>query len=658
MRIGPTGSAEAMSGTQRLDLPDREVVELRIREFAARLDPKLKIDDLELSHLADIVTSHALLLNDLYSLSRLDVIMGQDPDTALHTVADLSQREEDTPTGRIRRIRSVPDDVRVVADKCLYDVGLIGRRHFHGLDLQMLGVRCYTLASQILERLACDRRLREYFKQNRLGPLPVEEEVIFLRQCAERFNFYAEVLRNLHIFDPLASLGESANAASPCVAPTSPPLEILIPQHDEAGVRLEEAPAAGEEVPSDRAMDGERPRASEAHDGARLDPGWQEKKVPGSEKLPRRDLLSLYERLVLFANLDINGLRDELNRVVVDQEEAVAALCDELSLYATGTQSLNRPTSFFLVGPTGVGKNYIVECFARALESRWGAEVPLLLLEGPQYTYPSDINELKGATRGFIRSDEEGILTEFYTRASASPLSIILVDEVEKAHPQLRKFFLSLMDRGTTMDNRGDTLHFVNSLFFYTSNIGYSRVQSSAAPIGFGDRAAQEEFKLREVVQDLKKAMTPEFVNRVNVIRFRPLGISSVERIFDLEFEKVAGRYRLVQGISLNLTAAARAELIRQGYSPEYGARPLARIINQICNVEVSKRLKRDERRDERETGGLLAYLREAREGSRALDPATAGRVLDQARAQVDYSILEIDWDGAAFTYTPLGRPS
>jgi ATP-dependent Clp protease ATP-binding subunit ClpA len=373
--------------------------------------------------------------------------------------------------------------------------------------------------------------------------------------------------------------------------------------------------------------------------------------VPGSEKLPRRDLLSLYERLVLFANLDVPALRDELNRVVVDQEEAVDALCDELSLYATGTQSLSRPASFFLVGPTGVGKNHLVECFAAALERRWSIEIPVLLLEGPQYTYPSDINELKGAARGFIRSDEEGILTEFYGRASGAPLSIILVDEVEKAHPQFRKFFLGLMDRATTMDNRGDTLHFVNTIIFYTSNVGYSRLQSSTAPIGFADAAAREEFRYREVAQDLKRALTPEFVNRVSVIRFRPLTPASIERIFDLELEKVASRYREVQGIALEVAPRAREEIIRRGHSPEFGARPLARLINQVCNVEVSKRLKRDERRDERGTRDLLSYLREVREGSRPLDPSAVGRVLDEARAHVDYRTLVIDFDGADFTY-------
>lgn len=636
-----------MSETPRLDLPDRQGVMVRIREAAGKLKPKTRIDQIELDHLVDVVTNHTLLLNDLYAQHRLDQIMGSDPVGMIQGFTDPERQDQDLATDTLAHMRRIPDDVRVIGDKCLYDVGLFGRQEYQGLDLKALGIRCYCLSSEILEHLAEDRRLREYFIRNRLGPMPIEEEVIFLRQCGDRFLTYADLLRSLHLFDPgEALLGGSTVAPHP---PTAVPPPGVFPESLDAaspsGSHLETRPPAAErkrkskEGASRRATD-RRLRASRPS-------------LPGIEKLPRKDLISLYERLVLFANLDVPGLQENLNRVVVDQQDAVTALCDELSLYATGTQTLSRPASFFLVGPTGVGKNYLVESFVKVLESRWELEVPLLLIEGPQYTYPSDINELKGATRGFIRSDEEGILTEFYKRASEAPLSVVLVDEVEKAHSQLRKFFLGLMDRGSTMDNRGATLHFVNTIFFYTSNIGYSRLQANTAPIGFADSAAREEFKYREVLGDLKKTLSPEFVNRTSIIRFRPLTIGSVQRIFDLEFSKVVSRYRDVQGITLIVTPRAREELIRAGYDPEFGARPLARMINQVCNVEVSKRLKRDEVRSPRETQDLLGYLREVRDGKRALDPAAVNQILEQTRAMVPYDTLEIDWRDGEFVYEP-----
>jgi ATP-dependent Clp protease ATP-binding subunit ClpA len=375
------------------------------------------------------------------------------------------------------------------------------------------------------------------------------------------------------------------------------------------------------------------------------------------DRLPRKDLLSLYERMLLFSSLDIEDLRRELKLAVVDQQDAVDSLCDELSLYATGTQSLSRPASYFFVGPTGVGKNHLVESLVRSLEKRWDFTIPMLQLEGPQYTYPSDINELKGAARGFIRSDEEGILTEFYNRSSQSPFSVILVDEVEKSHPQLRKFFLSLMDRGTTMDNRGQVLNFVNTMIVYTSNVGYSRLQTSASPIGFHDEGVQQTIRDNEVMRDLKKILSPEFVNRLTVIKFTPLTRASIERIFDLEFEKIASRYQTMHGIELTATPAARDELICRGYNPEFGARPMARLLNVVCNIEVSKKLKRDDARSSRADRSLREYIREVKEGKRAYDAVSVQRrVMGTARLQVPYAGIAVDFDGKEFIYLPQGR--
>ncbi len=190
---------------------------------------------------------------------------------------------------------------------------------------------------------------------------------------------------------------------------------------------------------------------------------------------------------------------------------------------ASGTRDLRKPPGYFLVGPTGVGKNHLVESLGRVLESASGSvEIPTLTIEGPNYTYPSDINELRGATRGFIRSDEEGLLAAFQERASKAPVSIILVDEVEKAHPQLRTFFLSILDRGTTTDNKGRVLNLANAIVFFTSNLGYSDLQQRAAPIGYGDDATRWAGADADVRSDLRRALSPEFMNRVRHDPLRP----------------------------------------------------------------------------------------------------------------------------------------
>jgi ATP-dependent Clp protease ATP-binding subunit ClpA len=301
--------------------------------------------------------------------------------------------------------------------------------------------------------------------------------------------------------------------------------------------------------------------------------------------------------MVLFASLDIDRLRGALNAIIIDQEPAVAALCDEFTLSASGTRDLRKPPGYFLVGPTGVGKNHLVESLARVLEGIWQVEVPMLTIEGPNYTYPSDINELRGATRGFIRSDEEGLLAAFQERAAKAPVSIILVDEVEKAHVQLRTFFLSILDRGTTTDNKGRVLNLANAIVFFTSNLGYSEREQRTAPIGYGDDAARHAGADADVRSDLRRALSPEFMNRVRMIHFARLTTASAERILDLEFARIARRYAEVHELNLVLDPSARRELLARGFSPAFGARRLAATLESVCNVAISQRIRRDDRR-------------------------------------------------------------
>jgi ATP-dependent Clp protease ATP-binding subunit ClpA len=370
----------------------------------------------------------------------------------------------------------------------------------------------------------------------------------------------------------------------------------------------------------------------------------------------RDQLLSSYERMILFAALDIERLRTALNEIIVDQEPAVSALCDEFMLCASGTRDLRRPPGYFLVGPTGVGKNHLVESLGRVLEAIWQVEIPMLTIEGPNYTYPSDINELRGATRGFIRSDEEGLLSAFHDRASKAPVSIILVDEIEKAHPQLRTFFLSILDRGTTTDNKGRVLNLANSIVFFTSNLGYSEREQRTAPIGYGDEAARYAGAEADVRSDLRRALSPEFMNRVRMIHFTRLTLSSSERILDLEFTRIARRYREVHDLDLVLDPTARRELLARGFSPAFGARRLAATLESACNVAISHRIRRDDRRVAKDGDALVAWLRDLRQGARPFDPNEVRReVLAQVRARLDYAGLRIAFRDGVFVYEPIG---
>ena len=594
---------------------DAESLEARLRESARQLVGASGVDGLELKHLVRVLTGCSLLLTDVYTDDRIARIMQSDRWLLTSLVGELIEEQRRAGGEVFYRIRRLPDDVRMIGDKALFDFGFLGLRRVKGYELGELGTRAYRAAGEALELLAEDRRLREFFRQNKLLMLPLEDEVGFLRQCAERFPLYADILRTMHAEAPATRVPLMAAVADAVAA---------------GALAVETPPAAHLESARD-----------DADRGALFS---------------RDELLSAYERMVLFSTLDIDRLRSALNATVVDQEPAVAALCDEFMLCASGTRDLRKPPGYFLVGPTGVGKNHLVETLARALESFWQVDIPMLTIEGPNYTYPSDINELRGATRGFIRSDEEGLLTAFQERAVKAPVSIILVDEIEKAHPQLRTFFLAILDRGTTTDNKGRVLNLANALVFFTSNLGYSELQQRSAPIGYGDDASRWAGADADVRSDLRRSLSPEFMNRVRMIHFSRLTPVSAERILDLEFERIARRYLEVHDLELVLDPSARRELLARGFSPVFGARRLAATLEGVCNVAISQRIRLDDRRETKDSQALIAWLRGLRDGSSPFDPNEVRReVLAQVRARLDYTALKIRFADGAFVYDSEG---
>lgn len=620
----------------RIERLDQDSLEWTLRAAADRVFPERLMDDLELRHLSRVVTECSLLLTDVYSESRIARIMHPDR-SFLHNLLDrLIERERDGEGEVLYRVRRLPDDVRVVGDKALFDLGLLGRRRVLGYDIEELGAQAYRVAGEVLGRLAEDRRLRTFFDENRLLTLPLDEEVVFLRQCAERFRAYADILRRTkQVFGE-----DDASRTGASIKEERDPRRTVDPVNDEErlvpDLRSPEETALVPVSPPDDYL-----RAAQG--------------LPVEDpSVGQEQVLSVYERMLLFSALDLERLREALNATVIDQEAAVEALCDEFGLFSAGTRDPRKPPAYFMVGPTGVGKNHLVETLVRMLEGIWQVEVPMLTIEGPNYTYPSDINELRGATRGFIRSDEEGLLTTFHGKSSRSPFSVILIDEVEKAHSQLTTFFLSILDRGTTTDNRGEVLNFSNCMLFFTSNLGYSDQQRRSAQIGYVDDAARSETMDGDIRRELRRALKPEFVNRVRMIHFNRLGRTSAERILDLELERIARRYRELHGLRIELDTSAREELILRGFSPTYGARHLAATLESICNVEIAKKVRRDDASSASGREALTRWLREARSGERACDPEEARRrVLELARARLGYDTLRVVFDGDRFVYVP-----
>jgi MoxR-like ATPase len=622
------------SETGRIQRLDPEALEGRLREAARRLMPDRVMDELEVRHLARVISECSLLLADVYSDRRLAHIMQPDPELITGLIDELARQHASDGCDLLQRVRRLPDDVKVVGDKALFDLGLQGKREVKGYDLAELGARAYRAAGEALESLADDRQLREFFEKNRLLMLPLEEEVVFLRQCSDQFRLYADILKNA---------GEIHRRGGPSLTSLAQSVSLMEPLAEALKTQQVDDTAVPPVVLTDTdGDDDERNAYLDALRGETAD----------DERLTREQVLSAYERMLLFSSLDLGKLRQALDATVIDQSQAVASLCDEFSLYAAGTRDPRKPPAYFLVGPTGVGKNHLVETLCRLLEGVWKIAIPVLTIEGPNYTYPSDINELRGATRGFIRSDEEGLLTTFHQESTAAPIAVILIDEVEKAHPQLLTFFLSILDRGTTTDNRGTVLNFANCMLFFTSNLGYSDAQQRSAPIGYLDEDERKGKTDRDIRRDLRRALKPEFVNRVRLVDFNRLTSTSAERILNLELERIARRYREIHDLNIVLDESARAELIRRGFSETFGARRLAATLESVCNVELAKKVRRDDQGASSDRGALVTWLRELRAGKRAFSAAEVrSRVLKKTRARLGYDTVRITFDGERFVY-------
>ncbi len=280
-------------------------------------------------------------------------------------------------------------------------------------------------------------------------------------------------------------------------------------------------------------------------------------------------------------------LEEELHRRIVGQDEAVTAVARAIRRARAGLKDPNRPIgSFIFVGPTGVGKTDLCKALA---ESLFGDESLMIRLDMSEYMDKSSVSKLIGAAPGYVGYDDgEGYLTG---RVRKKPYSVVLFDEVEKAHPDIFNLLLQLLDDGRLTDSRGRTVSFKNTVVILTSNIGAHAVKESS--LGFGTEDARSEYdEMRESIEAaLKKQFRPELLNRLDdVIIFHKLTREDAARILDGLLAGVNKRIA-EQRIRLTFTEAARELLVERGYSDEYGARPLKRTVQKLVEDALSEQL-------------------------------------------------------------------
>jgi ATP-dependent Clp protease ATP-binding subunit ClpB len=277
-------------------------------------------------------------------------------------------------------------------------------------------------------------------------------------------------------------------------------------------------------------------------------------------------------------------LEAELGRRVAGQEEAIGAVADAVRRSRAGLQDPKRPVgSFIFLGTTGVGKTELAKALAEFL---FNDENAMVRIDMSEYQERHSVSRLIGAPPGYVGYDEGGQLTEAVRRR---PYSVILLDEIEKAHPDVFNILLQVLDDGRLTDNKGRVANFKNTIIIMTSNLGSGLIRERFEELDAHNEDRVVEQTRAEVFQLLKGTLRPEFLNRIDeVIMFRPLSRRQMKKITDIQFRQVRDRVR-ASGIELEASPEVLEHLANLGYDPQFGARPLKRVLQRYLLNELSK---------------------------------------------------------------------
>jgi ATP-dependent Clp protease ATP-binding subunit ClpB len=278
-------------------------------------------------------------------------------------------------------------------------------------------------------------------------------------------------------------------------------------------------------------------------------------------------------------------LEKELHHRVVGQDEAITAVADAIRRSRAGLHDPKRPIgSFIFLGTTGVGKTELAKALAEYL---FDDESMLTRIDMSEYQEKHTVSRLIGAPPGYIGYDEGGQLTEAVRR---KPYSVILLDEIEKAHPDTFNILLQVLDDGRLTDNKGRVANFKNTIIIMTSNMGSQIIQANFENINEGNKEEVVEQTREEVMNLLKEAIRPEFLNRVDeVIMFQPLLKTEIKGIIRIQLHNLS-KMLVKNGIELHFTDYTLDYLAENGYDAQYGARPLKRLIQKVIVNPLSKK--------------------------------------------------------------------
>ena len=319
-------------------------------------------------------------------------------------------------------------------------------------------------------------------------------------------------------------------------------------------------------------------------------------------------------------------LEDELHKRVVGQEEAISAISDAVRRSRAGLQDAKRPIgSFIFLGTTGVGKTELAKALADYL---FNNENAMTRIDMSEYQERHAVSRLVGAPPGYVGYEEGGQLTEAVRR---KPYSVILLDEIEKAHPDVFNILLQVLDDGRLTDSKGRMVNFKNTIIIMTSNLGADLIRKSTE-VGFGVKESVMDYKsMQEKIEgSVKKHFKPEFINRLDsLVIFKTLNKEALRLVVDLEFQKLKSRLGK-KHIHLSIDETAKDFLVEKGYLPEMGARPLRRVIEQYLEDPLAEKILQQPNLEKKylvslKDGAIIFIEQENPQGSSPAIETTAG---------------------------------
>jgi len=295
------------------------------------------------------------------------------------------------------------------------------------------------------------------------------------------------------------------------------------------------------------------------------------------------------QKLTETESVKLLNMEETLHQRLIGQDEAVKAVSRAIRRARVGLKNPNRPiASFIFSGPTGVGKTELTKSLASYF---FGSEEAMIRLDMSEFMERHTVSKLIGSPPGYVGFNEGGQLTEAVRRR---PYTVVLFDEVEKAHPDVFNLLLQLLEDGRLTDSKGRTVDFKNTLLIMTSNIGSKVIEKGGGGLGFefsGDSVEDSQYnRIKSLVnEELKQYFRPEFLNRLDeIIVFRQLTKNEVKEIAEIMLQEVFARLQ-DKGIKLNVTDAFKERLVEEGYNPSYGARPLRRAVMRLLEDSLAE---------------------------------------------------------------------